>query len=138
MSASTEGAAAAHELKFKVRPEEIDGLGHVNNVVYLAWIQDAATDHWTSVASPEQVAQTVWVVVRHEIDYERPAHAGDDIVVRTWVGEATSTTWDRHTEIYRKRDDQLLARAKSVYCPLNARSMRPRRLNEALREPFYR
>lgn len=138
MPSGTEPTSSTHELTLQVREEDIDGLGHVNNVVYLSWIQDVATDHWTTVASPEQIAQTVWVVVRHEIDYERPAHEGDEIVARTWVGEATATTWDRHTEIYRKRDNQLLARAKSVYCPLNARSMRPRRLDEALREPFYR
>lgn len=127
-----------HELILHVRAEDIDGLGHVNNVVYLSWVQDAATDHWLSVASPEQIAETVWVVLRHEIDYERPAHLGDEIIARTWVGEATPTTWDRHTEILRKEDNQLLARAKGVYCPLNARSMRPRRLNDALKEPFYR
>jgi acyl-CoA thioester hydrolase len=139
MRDGTGGESSTHELRLKVRSDDIDGLGHVNNVVYLSWIQDVATDHWTTVASPEQIAETVWVVVRHEIDYERPAHAGDDIVVRTWVGEATPTTWARHTEIYRgEGDNRLLVRAKSVYCPLNARSMRPRRLDEALREPFDR
>lgn len=129
--------SAAHMLTIAVRDGDIDGLGHVNNVVYLSWIQDVATDHWTTVASPEQIAETVWVVVRHEIDYERPAHRGDEIVAKTWVGEATNTTWDRHTVIFRKGDDQPLARAKSVYSPLNARSMRPRRLNDSLKAPFY-
>ena len=138
MSHRPERRSRPHELKLHVGEEHIDGLGHVNNVVYLSWIQDVATDHWLSVASPEQSAETVWVVLRHEIDYERPAHLGDEIIARTWVGDATPTTWDRHTEILREADGQLLARAKSVYCPLNARSMRPRRLDAALQEPFYR
>jgi acyl-CoA thioester hydrolase len=138
MTNDPERQSQPHELTLHVREEDIDGLGHVNNVVYLSWIQDVATDHWLKVASLEQVAETVWVVVRHEIDYERPAHVGDEIVARTWVGEATPTTWDRHTEILRKADNQILARAKSVYCPLNARSMRPRRLDASLQEPFYR
>ena len=138
MSDGPERRSRPHELTLHVREEDIDGLGHVNNVVYLSWIQDVAKAHWLSVASPEQIAETVWVVVRHELDYERPAHLGDEIIARTWVGDATPTTWDSHTEIVRKDDDQILARARSVYCPLNARSMRPRRLDDALREPFYR
>ena len=138
MTDGTERKSRPHELILHVCKEDIDGLGHVNNVVYLSWIQDVATEHWLSVASPEQIAETVWVVVRHEIDYERPAQLGDEIIARTWVGDATPTTWDRHTEIRRKSDGQLLARAKSVYCPLNARSMRPRRLDAALQDPFYR
>ena len=138
MSDEPERRSPPHERKLHVREEDIDGLGHVNNVVFLSWIQDAATHHWTSVATREQTAETVWVVVRHEIDYERPAFLGDEIIARTWVGNATPTTWDRHTEIIREADGQLLARAKSVYCPLNARSMRPRRLDASLRAPFYR
>ncbi len=138
MSDGSAPPSRTHELALHVREEDIDGLGHVNNVVYLSWIQDVATDHWMRVASPEQIADTVWVVVRHEIDYERPAHLGDEIIARTWVGEATPTTWGRHTEIVRKADGQVLARARSVYCPLNARSMRPRRLDAALQEPFHR
>ena len=105
MSHESERRSRPHELKLRVGEEDIDGLGHVNNVVYLSWIQDVATDHWLSVASPEQTAEIVWVVVRHEIDYERPAHLGDEIIARTWVGEATATTWDRHARGKKQRVD---------------------------------
>jgi acyl-CoA thioester hydrolase len=125
------------ELTFDVAQEDIDRLGHVNNVVYLRWIQDVAARHWLTTVGEEETRGTVWVVVRHEIDYVQPAGPGDRVIARTWVGEARGATWDRHTEIVRASDGQVLARARSVWCPLNAETRRPRRLSPELRAGFY-
>ena len=62
-----------------VQPGDIDGHNHVNNTVYLRWVQDVATAHWESLASPEAQAAIAWVVVRHEIDYKTAANLGDEI-----------------------------------------------------------
>ncbi|HEV8149859.1 MAG TPA: acyl-CoA thioesterase, partial [Gemmatimonadales bacterium] len=71
------------ELSITVRPADIDALGHVNNVVYLRWMQQAATAHWEQAASPAIRAQVGWVVIRHEIDYKAPAFVGEQLLART-------------------------------------------------------
>ena len=120
------------ELPILVQSADIDGLGHVNNVVYLRWMQEAATAHWESAAPPELRAAVSWVVTRHEIDYKAPAFLGDRLVARTWVGDARGATWERFIEIRRTTDDKLLARGRSVYAALDRAGGRPRRVDAAL------
>ena len=125
------------ELPLVVKPEDIDGLGHVNNIVYLRWVQDAATAHWNAGATDEQKAEYVWVVVRHEIDYLLPAVLGDDLEARTHVGVATGAKFDRHVEIWDQKRGKMVARARSVWVALDGRTGRPRRVGEDLRNRFY-
>lgn len=133
-------APAARPVRFErvlqISPDDIDELTHVNNAVYLRWVQEIATAHWRAAAPPALQAALVWVVLRHEIDYKRPALPGDEILARTWVGEATETRFERHTEIARRTDGVLLARAVSIWCPLDAATGRPRRIDPALHEYF--
>jgi acyl-CoA thioester hydrolase len=75
-------------LSITATPTDIDELGHVNNAVWVKWIQKAATAHWTAAATPEQIAAWVWVVVRHEIDYLGNVTAGETVIARTWISEA--------------------------------------------------
>jgi acyl-CoA thioester hydrolase len=106
---------------------EIDELGHVNNVCYLAWVNDVAIDHWNSVTTPEQRARMIWVALRHEIDYKAEALEGERIIVKTWTGQASGLRYRRHTRIQRVRDDALLAEALTFWCPMDAASRRPAR-----------
>ena len=106
-----------YELLLEVLPGDIDQLNHVNNVVYLRWVQEAAVAHWTAAAPAQAQATLFWVVVRHEIDYLRPALAGDRILARTWVGPATRRSFERNTEILRAGDRALLARAPHPLVP---------------------
>src|SRR5256885_17011082 len=93
---------------------DIDEQKHVNNTVYLRWVQVVATAHWKSLASVESQAAIGWVVLRHEIDYKMPASQGDQILLRTWIGQASRLKFERFTEIRRKPDDQLLAQARTL------------------------
>jgi acyl-CoA thioester hydrolase len=68
-------------------PADIDELGHVNNVVWVRWIQDLATAHWNAIATPAQSAAYIWVVVRHEIDYRGNVGAGEGVTARTWISD---------------------------------------------------
>ena len=61
------------EIILRVAPDDIDGLGHVDNVHYLRWVQEVATAHWHSLAPTQDQASVVWVVLRQEIDYRIPA-----------------------------------------------------------------
>lgn len=128
--------AAPFELTIAVDPGDIDRLGHVNNVVYLRWVQDAAVAHWQAAATAEQQATLVWVVVRHEIDYKHAARLGDMVVARTWVGPTEGRAFSRHTEILRAADRRLLARARTLWFPLDAKTGRPARVGDDVRERF--
>lgn len=120
-----------------VLPADIDGQSHVNNIVYLRWIQDVATAHWKSLASAEAQAVIGWVVLRHEIDYRSPASLGDEILLRTWVGQASRLKFERFTEIRRKIDNkQLLAQARTLWVPVDVRTGKPMRVSADLRAQF--
>lgn len=125
-----------HEIRLVVTDANIDVQDHVNNVVYLRWVQDVAIAHWEAVATDDMRANTVWVVRRHELDYLIPALPGDEIIARTWVGNATAATFERHTEILRAVDRKVLAKARSVWCVLDPTSGRPRRIDKELRQRF--
>ena len=127
-----------YEIERRVEPEDIDALGHVNNIVYLRWVQDAAVAHWRALATPEQRAALVWVVVRHEIDYLRPAMPEDVLRVATWVGGATRKAFERHTEIRRASDERVLARARTQWCPLDAQTLKVADVGHDVRERFSR
>lgn len=130
-------AVAPYELALDVQPGDIDQLNHVNNVVYLRWVQESAVAHWTEVASAQAQAELFWVVVRHEIDYRRPALLGDRIIARTWVGKAASPrAFERNTEILRERDRALLARARTLWCPMDMRTGRPAKVSEEVQLAF--
>ena len=124
------------EMTVSVLPEDIDEQNHVNNTVYLRWVQDVATAHWRAVASPKAQGSIGWVVLRHEIDYKAPACVGDEVVLRTWVGKATRLTFERFTEIRRRSDGQVLSKARTLWCPINSQLGRPVRVPAEVRAQF--
>jgi len=129
-------ACAPFEMTISVLPGDIDEQNHVNNTVYLRWIQDVATAHWQAVASLEAQKSIGWVVLRHEIEYKNPAGLADKIMLRTWVGKATRLTFERFTEILRSGEGQLLSNARTLWCPINAQTGRPMRVPSEVRAQF--
>lgn len=134
--ASSDTSNERFELKVDINPSDIDRLGHVNNLVYLRWVVDAAVAHWKARATTKQQSTYLWVVVRHEIDYKHAARPNDSIIAQTWVGNAGELTFERHTEILRDSDRRVLAKAKTIWCPVNAKSGRPVRVDESVRKSF--
>jgi acyl-CoA thioester hydrolase len=128
--------ANAFQLDVEVEPTDIDEQEHVNNMVYLRWVQEIAIAHWRAVASAQAQSGVAWVVLRHEIDYKKPAFLGDEIALRTWVGKATRLTFERFTEISRKGDGQLLATARTLWCPVNPQTGKPVRVSPDVRTEF--
>jgi acyl-CoA thioester hydrolase len=125
-----------HTEVFPVEKGDIDELGHVNNLVYLRWVQEVAKAHWLAAARPEDQAGMIWVVVRHEIDYAKPALAGDDVLALTWVERWGGATSERHTELRRSRDGEVLAKARTVWCALDPATGRPMRVTAEMTSPF--
>jgi acyl-CoA thioester hydrolase len=129
-------SGASFQMVVSVSPRDIDEQNHVNNTVYLRWVQQVAAGHWRAVASLPVQQKIAWVVLRHEIDYQAPADPGDEILLRTWVGKATRLTFERFTEIRRTANGRLLAKARTLWCPVNARTAKPTRVPEEVRAQF--
>jgi acyl-CoA thioester hydrolase len=126
----------AFELPIPIRPEDIDELGHVNNVTYVRWVQDAAVAHWRWGAPEQDQRALFWIVLRHEIDYKHPALPGDEIIARTWVGGASRLKFERHTEMLRAADRKVLAKALTVWCPMDVVTGRPALVSDEVRRFF--
>ena len=133
-----DGEVWRYEHPVVVVADDIDVVGHANNVVYLRWVQEAATAHWYAAVPPEVAARTTWAVVRHEIDYKKPAFLGEHLVVQTWVGELSAATFERFCEVHRPADGQLLARTRTVWCVIDPNSGRPRRIDPTMVPYFYK
>ena len=115
---------------------DIDANGHANNVVYVRWIQDAAVAHWFAVVDSDRARAMRWAVVRHEVDYKRPALVGDELIARTWVGEVTAATCERFCEVVRPADGVVLARSRTTWCVFDPATGRPKRIDPAIRGLF--
>jgi acyl-CoA thioester hydrolase len=120
---------------FTARTADIDELGHVNNTVWVRWVQDMATVHWAAAATPEQAAAYVWVVVRHEIDYLGNLKEAESVAARTWVAEAPAgAKYDRHVEF--SKDGRVIVRAKTTWAILDRAKLRPIRVPKDVVERF--
>jgi acyl-CoA thioester hydrolase len=127
---------ARFERRIVAGPEDIDELGHVNNAVWVRWIQDMATAHWNAAAPAEHQDAYVWVVVRHEIDYLGAAGPGETVIGRTWVAEAPKgARFDRHVEFHGS-DGRLKVRAKTTWAIIDKASGRPIRVPREVAAPF--
>ena len=73
------------QLRIEVHHSDIDEMGHVNNVVYLQWVQDVALAHWKSVSGADDDKVHLWVTLRHEIDYRKEIKPEEEIIAETWV-----------------------------------------------------
>lgn len=123
-------------LTFEPQASDIDENGHVNNVVYLRWAQDAGVSHWRSLAPPEAQAQYAWVALRHEIDYRRELKLGETAHVRTWVAEAAQgPRFDRCIRID-AADGAMCAQVLTTWVLIETASRRPRRVPDWMVEMF--
>ena len=121
-----------------VMEEDLDDLNHVNNVIYVQWIQDIAKEHWEVRATDKLKKKFIWVVIRHEIDYKKQAFLGDEILIETYVGETTFVTSERFVNIKNATSGEILVAAKSMWCLLDAKSKRPTKITEDLRTVFHK
>ena len=111
--------AGAHSVRIEVQPEHIDILNHVNNVVYLGWVQDVAISHWTVLAPREMQEAMFWVVRRHEIEYLRPVFLGEALVATTWIGREVDGFFERFTHFSRESDGAAVVEVLSMWCPMD-------------------
>ena len=123
------------EYRVTATADHIDELGHVNNAVWVQWIQEVALAHWYSVADPAHQDDYIWVVVRHEIDYLRAAYQGEMLTARTWAGEPKGARFDRHME-FTGDDGKVRVRAVTIWAIIDKASGRPIRIPPEVAAPF--
>lgn len=124
-----------------IRPEDIDELGHVNNVRWLHFVNSVAMAHAALHGSDLDALRrngALWIVRRHEVDYRQPALPGEEIVEETWVERMTGAKSERHSRFTRAADGALLVSAVSIWAYVDAKTLRPTRIPEALRARFQR
>jgi acyl-CoA thioester hydrolase len=129
-SAPSAGDGNVHRWRLTVPESALDANGHVNNVVYLAWVQEAATRHADAAGCTlaTREAGGTWVVREHQLRYLRQAFAGEELEVRTWVATMERFTSLRRTEIARVTDGAVVARGATDWAFLDRDSGRPRRI----------
>ena len=118
------------EKKRKVIASEIDEYKHVNNVVYLQWMQEIAHQHWLQLTKNIATPNYVWFVIRHEIDYKNQAILGDEVVIKTWVGKTEGIKSVRHFEIFKGKT--LLVASQTTFCLLDAKTQKPKRITKEI------
>ncbi len=126
------------EYEITVPPDSIDQLGHVNNIEYVRWVQDAAVKHsdatgldWNAYLE----MKAAFVIRRHVIEYLREAKVGERLRVATWIESATRITALRATEIRNEKGDAILT-AQTTWVFVSLETMRPVRINQRVAEAF--
>jgi acyl-CoA thioester hydrolase len=109
-----------------IEPADIDHMGHVNNSVYLRWVQDAVIDYWSSVAPPDAVARHLWVALKHEITYRKPTFLQDVVVAEVIAERVEGARAFFRTVLMRGED--VLTEIQSCWCCLDVDTKRPARL----------
>lgn len=121
---------------FTALPGHIDVNGHVNNTVWLRWVQDIATDHWNAVAAPEHRDAYVWFVTRHEIDYRGNVGVGDVVEATTWIPDPPRGARFDRAVTFRDTAGRVLVEVRSTWAMIEQASGRLVRIRADVAAPF--
>jgi acyl-CoA thioester hydrolase len=125
-----------HQHSIAIEPTDIDHMGHVNNAVYLRWVQDAVVEYWESVAPADAIARHLWVALKHEISYRRPAFLGDGVIAEV-VAQRAQGARTFFSTLFR-RGEEVIAEVNSSWCCLDAKTLRPARLATEVIDRFVK
>lgn len=125
-----------YSMTFTAQDQHIDELGHVNNAVWVDWIQQIATAHWSAVAAPEHQAAYIWVVTRHEIDYRGNVGPGESVTAETWIPRGpTGARFDRRVD-FRDASGKVIVSANTTWAMIDRASGRLARVRDEVTAPF--
>ena len=117
-------------------PDDIDILGHVNNAVWVKWIQDVAVAHWHAIAAPEHDEAYIWVITRHEIDYRASVLEGETVTAETWVQEPPKGARFNRYMKFTGADGKVRVEAKTTWAILDRATGRLVRVPPEVAAPF--
>ncbi len=119
-----------HSKTITVLPEHLDELQHVNNVTYVAWIQEISAEHWGNAATEEMKKKYYWVVRNHNITYHQQAFLNDEISIETYILHNKGPLSTRFVEMTRRKTGQRLVTSETQWCLLHSESMKPLRVTD--------
>ena len=119
-----------------VKKEQLDFLQHVNNVVYVQWVQDIAQKHWDLAITKSIKEELFWVLLNHDISYKKPAVLHDELEVKTFILKTGGVRSVRCVEFYLKRTKTLLVRSETSWCLFSFKTKKPHRIDEKLTNCF--
>ncbi len=125
-----------HHHRINILPHDIDFMGHVNNANYLTWVQDAVVAHWQKFAPAEAISNHLWVALKHEITYRRPAFLEDDISAEVILEKIHGARAFYQTVI--RRGEDVVAEIASSWCCVNADTQRPVRIAKDITAHFLK
>lgn len=124
-------------LSFTAQNQHIDELGHVNNAVWVQWIQDMASAHWNAKAEPHHLETIIWMVTRHEIDYRSNIKLGESAVGATWIEKPPrGARFERRVD-FTDSAGKVIVSANSVWAMVDKETHRLLRVREEVYAPFY-
>lgn len=129
--------SSVYSKSMRIPPSAIDGNGHVNNVVYVQWMQDIAVEHYASIGGVEaQGPDATWVVREHKVEYLLPAFEGEEIEVRTWVEDVRRVRSLRKYECVRRSDGRVLVKGETDWVFVDVKTGRPQAVPQKVIETF--
>ncbi len=109
-------------------------MGHVNNAVYLRWVQEAVVRYWQQISPIDAQEELLWVALKHEIVYRMPIFLDDE--VDTLV-KATGTRGSRASfSTNFRRGENIVAEVRSSWCCVDAVTRRPQRIAHDIARRF--
>ena len=124
------------EKEIIISKNDLDDLNHVNNVIYIHWVQEIAKNHWKNLVSNEIIKNYFWVLLEHEIKYLNPAFLNDKSRLKTYIEKTDGVKSSRIVEIYNKDTNKLLVTSKTIWCLINAKTGKPNRITEDIKKAF--
>jgi acyl-CoA thioester hydrolase len=127
-----------YQYKLTVTEDAVDVNGHVNNLEYLRWMQDAAILHSDAQGCTKATtaAGATWVVRTHRVEYLRPAFAGEEIIVLTWVSNFRRVQSLRKYKIIRVKDNAVLVEGETDWVFVDAQTGRLRSIPKNVMAAF--
>lgn len=119
--------------------DEEDENGHVSNVSYVRWIQDATRAHSEAVGFDRAAFETIgatFIVKRHEVDYRQGCRAGDAVIVTTTVEEIRPASAVRRTRVIRLKDGVEILKARTEWVFVAIEGHRPTRITPEILHAF--
>ena len=127
------------DLKIQVQPQHIDVLGHVNNVMYIQWMQDVAAAHIETLGlglTQYLELKHAMVAVEHHVQYRKAALEGEEIILRTWLDDINALYSFRQYAFYRPKDQSVLFEGNTKWACIEIATGRPKRMSPSFTQAY--
>jgi acyl-CoA thioester hydrolase len=127
------------DLRITVQPEHIDVLGHVNNVMYIQWMQDVAAAHIETLGlglAEYLELKHAMVAVEHHVQYRKAALEGEEVILRTWLDDINALYSFRQYVFYRPKDQSILFVGNTKWACIEITTGRPKRMSPSFTHAY--